>query len=450
MTGKFARIEAISPRPEGKYRFAVRMKADGAMAVTVCAFGEWQLFDVGTEWDEYSMQIDSPQGGYIDLYPLADTTLYVEKAQLTYGKGSYEWRPAPEDDTDFEWTCVAMDEATVSNIRDIAGYTEYFQLLPASAPAPQKPTVNPPPAPWSQDEATDTMYAATADVDGHGITAAAVDAVTFAHAVSGAAGLYRLTYNGADWTLGGEPVSLRDYGVSTSGVPLAGDSVLVRLTIDTGLVMYRCAVTVYSDGSFNWGDVVRTSSYDAAMAAVSTSVYYQTQVEQLLTSWNATVRATVIDDATHTTVADMLGRIQVTESTVSNLIDETRQTAEGLGERITSLSEQTSQSITNTFTEAKQYADDQYGATKEYVTTAQSWQRFSADGIEQGKLGSPFKSKLTNAELGFYENTEKVAYINNNKFFITNGEIVESLTIGNFVFMSGEGGLGVMYIGSGG
>lgn len=445
MKGKFARIEALSPRPEGAYRLAVRMKSSVPMSVTVEALGAWGVFDVTTDWELYDLLIAEPAGDYIDLYPLSDDTLYIEDMQLTYGKDAYDWRPAPEDNVTYDWTCVSVDEATIANIRDIVSYTEYSCLVNAGDPAPAAPTTNPPPAPWVQSGALDGAYQATARTTGDGISGATVNAITFAHAVEGAGGLHRFVYDGASWRLDGTAVKLSDYGVGVTGSPTAGDTIAVELKFATGKQMYRCAVTLYSDGSFSWGDVTLSDAFDAARAAMNTSTKYQTQVQQLLDSWNVSVRRAEIDDETHETVAGMLGRIEVTESTISNLIDEIQKGDNGLNERITSLQTQTSRDITNTFTQAKEYADEQYGVARDYVTTAQTWQRFSADGIEQGKLGSPFKSKLNNEELGFYENEQKVAYISNHKFMITVGEVEDSLMIGNFEFTSSENGLGIIY-----
>lgn len=445
MRGKFARIEALSPRPEGAYRLAVRMKSSVPMSVTMEALGTWGIFDITTDWELYSLLIAEPAGDYIDLYPLSDDTLYIEDMQLTYGKDAYDWRPAPEDDVTYDWTCVSVDEATIANIRDIVSYTEYSCLVNAGDPAPSAPTTNPPPAPWVQSGALDGAYQATARTTGDGISGATVNAILFAHAVEGAAGLYRLVYDGAAWRLDGSVIKLSDYGVGVAGSPMAGDTVAVELKFATGMEMYRCAVTLYSDGSFSWGDVTLSDAFDAARAAMNTSTKYQTQVQQLLDSWNVSVRRAEIDDETHETVAGMLGRIEVTESTISNLIDVVQKGDDGLNEKITSLQTQTSRDITNTFTQAKEYADEQYGVARDYVTTAQTWQRFSADGIEQGKLGSPFKTRLDNQELGFYENEQRVAYISNQQLMITLGEILNSLMIGNFEFTSSENGLGIIY-----
>jgi hypothetical protein len=378
MTGKRARIEVISPRPEGKYRFTVRMKAAAAMPVTINALGSWDTFDVGTSWEAYSIVIDTPASDFVDIYPLADTTLYVEKAQLTFGEGVFDWRPAPEDDVTYAWTQVAAEEVTAAIIRDITGYTDYYQLADTSAAPPAKPTTNPPPAPWTTTEPTlDTP-----------------------------AGLTK--------------------------------------------TLYRCALTEYSDGTFAWNDVTVDTSYEAAKAAVGISIEYKTIVEQLLDSWRVAVESTTVETDTGKPLAYLLGQIRVTDQTISNLIEETRATADGISERISSVQEQTSTEITNMFTEAKAYTDGQYGDTREYVKTAQAWQRFSAAGIEQGRLGSPFRSILTNEELGFYENNQKVAYINNNRFMITNGEIIDTLNLGQFAFAAGSNGLGIVWNGNGG
>ena len=368
MSGKYARITAISPRPEGTYRFAARMRAVSDMDVTIQALGSWGTFHVTTSWAQYEIIIQTPQGDNIDIYPLADTALYVEQVQLNFSDRAYDWRPAPEDDADYTWTSVAQDEVTISRIREVSGHTEYYLLQDASAAVPVQPTTNPPGGNWTRTEP---------DLD---------------------------------------------------------------TTSETQMALYRCWLTEYSDGTFEWSEVSLSSTYKAITT-------YHSEVQQLLNSWSAQVLATTVNGDTGETLASRLGRIEVTETTVSHLIDETRATAEGLDEKITSLQEQTSDAITTTFTEAKQYADEQYGASRDYVTTAQAWQRFSANGIEQGKLGSPFKTVLDNEELGFYENNQRVAYINNNKLMITNGQILDTLQLGNFSIVTGANGLGIVWSG---
>ena len=378
MLGQYARISTVVPRPVGTYRFTIRMKAEAPMTVTIDALGACGVFDVGTDWERYEILIDSPTTDYVDIYPLANTALDIEKAQLTFGSGSYDWRPAPEDEVTYAWTATGMDEVTISHILDIVAYAEYYQLLPTISSAPAAPTTYPPPAPWTPAEPT------------------------------------------------------------------------LDPTDGTSNTLYRCAVTVFSDGTYSWSEVSVSTSYEAAKAALNISTTYKTEVEQLLDSWTVTVQETVVDNTTDTTISDMWGMVQVNSEKVALLVEQTHMINEDLSERITSLQEQTSTDITNTFTRAVSYADDTYGGVKQYVETAQTWQRFSATGIEQGAMGSPFKSVLNNEELGFYENDRRVAYLNNSQLAIENGRINDTLTVGLFSFSSGADGFGISYNGNGG
>ena len=61
---------------------------------------------------------------------------------------------------------------------------------------------------------------------------------------------------------------------------------------------------------------------------------------------------------------------------------------------------------------------------KEYI-------RFKGALIELGKLGNAFTAELSNEELAFKENGQKIAYFSNNSLVITNAEIRNKLSLGN-------------------
>lgn len=352
------------------------MKGSEPMGVTIDALGVWQTFDITTTWETYEILLPIQTENYIDIYPLSNATLSIDHTQLTYGVDAYPWHPAPEDAVNYSWTKVGRDEATVSHIVDIVGYTEYYLLRKSTMAPPAKPTTNPPPNTWSNIEPT---------------------------------------------------YDIRD-----------GDT----------MTLYHCGLTLYSDDTFDWSDVSISSSYEAAKTAVNLSTTYQTQVQQLLDSWTVSVQSTTVRGDTGETVSDLLGRIEVSEDKIADLVSSTQLTEEGLREQISSLTEQTADAIMTVFTRATAYADDTYGGALDYVSKAEAWQRFSADGIEQGKTGSPFMSKLTNDELGFYENNQRVSYIGQNTFYINNGEIMDSLTMGvHFAWISGQNGLGLVWKG---
>lgn len=57
--------------------------------------------------------------------------------------------------------------------------------------------------------------------------------------------------------------------------------------------------------------------------------------------------------------------------------------------------------------------------------------RFKRALIELGKVGNAFTAELSNNELAFKENGQKIAYISNNSLVITNAEVRNKLSLGN-------------------
>lgn len=72
---------------------------------------------------------------------------------------------------------------------------------------------------------------------------------------------------------------------------------------------------------------------------------------------------------------------------------------------------------------------------KDNITTNQElleeYIRFKGALIELGKVGNAFTAELSNNELAFKENGQKIAYISNNSLVITNAEIRNKLSLGN-------------------
>lgn len=57
--------------------------------------------------------------------------------------------------------------------------------------------------------------------------------------------------------------------------------------------------------------------------------------------------------------------------------------------------------------------------------------RFKGALIELGKVGNAFTAELSNEELAFKENGQKIAYISKQSLVITNAEIRNKLSLGN-------------------
>lgn len=66
--------------------------------------------------------------------------------------------------------------------------------------------------------------------------------------------------------------------------------------------------------------------------------------------------------------------------------------------------------------------------------------RFKAGNVELGDINSPFKTLITHEKIGFLKGSVEVAYMSNNKLYITDAYVINSLRIGNFEFSVQENG----------
>lgn len=71
----------------------------------------------------------------------------------------------------------------------------------------------------------------TNSISGTGVTSVKTDVTTFNTAVSGASGTYTFSYDGTNWKLGGNDVTLSSYGIEiTGGTAASGDEIEVKWT----------------------------------------------------------------------------------------------------------------------------------------------------------------------------------------------------------------------------
>ena len=117
-----------------------------------------------------------------------------------------------------------------------------------------------------------------------------------------------------------------------------------------------------------------------------------------------------------------------------------KDTFESFQSSVSSQFEQTAKDINMQFTNAVTASDTVNGKLEEYKAKVDSYIRFDTNGMEMGKSDSPFKSILTNQKLAFTENGHEIAYISDNKLFITNGEILDTFTMGPWVWDVGTNG----------
>lgn len=130
-----------------------------------------------------------------------------------------------------------------------------------------------------------------------------------------------------------------------------------------------------------------------------------------------------------------------------------------LEERVSSQISQTTQGITETFSESLSAMGEDLssvgGEVKELISSLDVYIRRGeleegVYGIEIGRSDSNIKARFTNDRLSFYQGLSEVAYISGSNLYITRTEILDYMKIGNsadgyFTFDVSENGLEVMW-----
>lgn len=148
---------------------------------------------------------------------------------------------------------------------------------------------------------------------------------------------------------------------------------------------------------------------------------------------------------------------KTTEESYKALISQTAKDITAIVQNVQKETSANSTSISEMSTNFKVTADG-LSATKSAVKTLtdavngtvskeemQKYIRWNGDYLELGNSAQPFKCKLSNTELAFYQNTDKVAWITNKELYILKAIIAQSIGCGNFLFVD-EGDLGFSLI----
>lgn len=86
------------------------------------------------------------------------------------------------------------------------------------------------------------------------------------------------------------------------------------------------------------------------------------------------------------------------------------------------------------FNDQKKLLSDIQKKVDENISATTKYIRFEDGAIILGQSESPMKVRITNTEIQFLQNDQKIAYLSNNTLYITNSIALTSIKIGNFQF----------------
>ena len=122
-----------------------------------------------------------------------------------------------------------------------------------------------------------------------------------------------------------------------------------------------------------------------------------------------------------------------------------------MNETLSTLAEQSENNFTWTVTKVNEIIEDAAAndsLTREQLNLIHTYMRFGEDGLIIGKAGNPLTFRVVNDRLAFYMNDTEVAYLSDNKLYVTQAEILARLQIGKFAYEpQSNGNLSVIYTG---
>ena len=160
------------------------------------------------------------------------------------------------------------------------------------------------------------------------------------------------------------------------------------------------------------------------------------------------------EEEIETKLADIHARISNTGDSIRQevqanyaLVSDMSQIAQTVG----TLSEQSENNYTWAVTRVNQLQSDLNSsrqATEDELAVMRTYMTFGEDGLSIGKTGNPFTFRVVNDRLAFYMNDTEVAYLSNNKLYVTQAEILTRMIIGKFAFEpQSNGNLSLIYKG---
>ena len=155
-------------------------------------------------------------------------------------------------------------------------------------------------------------------------------------------------------------------------------------------------------------------------------------------------------DATGEAVA----QIAMTAEEIRSEVRRDYATAEQLAQistTVSTLAEQSENNFTWMVSKVNEIIEDAAASeslSREQLNLIHTYMRFGEDGLTIGKAGNPLTFRVVNDRLAFFMNDTEVAYLSNNKLYVTQAEILARLQIGKFAYEpQANGNLSVIYTG---
>lgn len=155
-------------------------------------------------------------------------------------------------------------------------------------------------------------------------------------------------------------------------------------------------------------------------------------------AWEATNDMTAISDSIVQLQENVYADISKTAEEILMTVSESYSTV-GDTERLVSETktefEQTAEDFEMRFTTFQADLDDIAAGTDAEFAEIKKYIRFVDGKILLGEVGNQLELQISNDRISFLQDNAEVAYFNNRKLYVTDGEYTNSLTLGNFAYI---------------
>ena len=280
-------------------------------------------------------------------------------------------------------------------------------------------------------------------------------AVTEANMASLAVG--ELIVKGADGCF--YALSIAEDGTVTTEKKSVGDADISDNSVSGSKLIEKTITARELNVASIFADEALVSAITAANIDVSSLFAAEAFISQLNAvdiSGNESLRLvvdTAKDEALDAT-GEAVAQIALTAEQIRSEVKRDYATADQVGqmnETLSTLAEQSENNFTWTVTKVNEIIEDAAAndnLTREQLNLIHTYMRFGEDGLTIGKAGNPLTFRVVNDRLAFYMNDTEVAYLSDNKLYVTQAEILARLQIGKFAYEpQSNGNLSVIYTG---
>ena len=254
-------------------------------------------------------------------------------------------------------------------------------------------------------------------------------------------------------------LSIAEDGTVTTEKKSVGDADIGDNSVSGGKLIEKTITARELNVASIFADEALVGAITAANIDVSSLFAAEAFIAQLNAvdiSGNESLRLVVDaakDEALDAT-GDAVAQIALTAEQIRSEVKRDYATADQVGqmnETLSTLAEQSENNFTWTVTKVNEIIEDAAASdnlTREQLNLIHTYMRFGEDGLTIGKAGNPLTFRVVNDRLAFYMNDTEVAYLSDNKLYVTQAEILARLQIGKFAYEpQSNGNLSVIYTG---